>query len=68
MTSLSSFENSRSQIKGAVFISASSSGVGRVCAKILAEKGFWVFTGLRNLDKARSLQTRNGGKYNPDPA
>lgn len=65
MTSLSSFENSRSQIKGAVFISASSSGVGRVCAKILAEKGFWVFTGLRNLDQARSLQQETGGNTTP---
>jgi DNA (cytosine-5)-methyltransferase 1 len=34
-------------------------------AKILAEKGFWVFTGLRNLDKARSLQQETGGNTTP---
>lgn len=49
----------------AVFITATSSGIGESCAKTLAEQGFWVFAGVRDLDRGYSLQKQIKGKLTP---
>ncbi len=54
--SISSSQNQMPKAKGAVLITATSSGIGAACAKILAQKGFWVFAGLRNLTQGKALQ------------
>lgn len=48
-----------------VFITASASGIGAVCAKILANAGIWVFAGVRDLKKGELLQQQVSGKLTP---
>lgn len=54
-----------SGVKSAIFITAASSGIGAACAKTFANLGFWVFAGVRDLDKGAALQQEAGDNISP---
>lgn len=58
-------QQQRPDPKRAVLISATSSGIGAACAKFLAQQGYWVFAGIRNLDKGKALQQETGENLVP---
>ena len=62
---VSSHQQQKSDLKGAILISATSSGIGAACAKILAQQGLWVFAGTRNLDKGKAFQQEVNGNLTP---
>jgi NAD(P)-dependent dehydrogenase (short-subunit alcohol dehydrogenase family) len=54
--------------RGAVVVTGASSGIGRACARALAEAGFQVFAGVRNQADGEALRERAlaaGGSLTP---
>ena len=58
---------SSTSTRGAVLITATSSGIGAACLEVLHRQGFWVFAGLRDMAKAQRLlnQTSNRDHVTP---
>ena len=48
-----------------VVITGASSGIGRACALLLAERGFRVFAGVRKAEDADALRARGGASVEP---
>jgi NAD(P)-dependent dehydrogenase (short-subunit alcohol dehydrogenase family) len=55
--------NARSN--GAVVVTGASSGIGRACALLLANRGFQVFASIRKEAEGQSLQKAGGGNVIP---
>ena len=50
-----------------VVITGTSTGIGAASALLLAEKGFWVFAGVRNAADGDALAARSSGELTPIP-
>lgn len=47
--------------RGCVLITGASSGIGRACVQLLANRGYKVFAGVRTTDSGRDLQKQHPG-------
>lgn len=52
------FSKNNHHKRGAVLITGGASGIGAACVKLLNQRGFWVFAGVRDMAQVEPLRTQ----------